>query len=242
MFYVYEWFIKETNEVFYVGKGIKNRYKVRKHNKLFNYILENNDCDSRIIKEFKNEKEAFEYEFVRINELWKIGQCKANIYKGGTGGTINWWTPEMREKYSKQNVMKNENQRKRMSINNPMKNQMVAKKVGEKHSKPFYINDKLYENLKEASLEFGVTESSISYWLKRGFSNKKELVYYKGNPKPIIDFSKNRHINNNIKVRYDNVEYFSIKELAKSLNVKYATLFKYYKKNKPYNNKYIEKI
>ena len=39
MFYVYEWFIVETNFVFYVGKGCRNRYKVRKHNKLFNYII-----------------------------------------------------------------------------------------------------------------------------------------------------------------------------------------------------------
>lgn len=35
MFYVYEWFIKETNEVIYVGKGKGKRYKVRKHNRLF---------------------------------------------------------------------------------------------------------------------------------------------------------------------------------------------------------------
>lgn len=26
-YYVYEWFIKETGEVFYVGKGRGNRYK-----------------------------------------------------------------------------------------------------------------------------------------------------------------------------------------------------------------------
>ena len=39
MFYVYEWFVKETGEVFYVGKGIKNRYKVKKHNKFFNDFI-----------------------------------------------------------------------------------------------------------------------------------------------------------------------------------------------------------
>lgn len=27
MFYVYEWYIVETGEIFYVGKGCKNRYK-----------------------------------------------------------------------------------------------------------------------------------------------------------------------------------------------------------------------
>ena len=35
MFYVYEWFIKETDEIIYVGKGCRNRYKVRKHNRFF---------------------------------------------------------------------------------------------------------------------------------------------------------------------------------------------------------------
>ena len=39
MFYVYEWFVKESGEVFYVGKGTKNRYKVKKHNKFFNDFI-----------------------------------------------------------------------------------------------------------------------------------------------------------------------------------------------------------
>lgn len=30
MFYIYEWFNVDTNEVFYVGKGVYNRYKVKK--------------------------------------------------------------------------------------------------------------------------------------------------------------------------------------------------------------------
>lgn len=242
MFYVYEWFIKESGNVFYVGKGHKNRYKVRKHNKLFNYILENNKCESRIIKEFDNEKEAFEYEYERINELWKLGQCQANIYKGGFGGTINWWTPELREKYSKENVMKSKIQRQRMSINNPMKNKEVAKKVGEKHRKPFYINDILFNTIKSASKQYNVSESTICYWLKVGYNNKKELVYYVGTEKPIINFSTNNHITNAQKVKYNNKEYISVKELSKELNVNYTTLYNYYKNNKPYNNKYIEKI
>ena len=61
MFYVYEWYIKDTNEIFYVGKGIGKRYKVTKgRNSQFNKMLEKYDCDSRIIKWFKNEKDAFE--------------------------------------------------------------------------------------------------------------------------------------------------------------------------------------
>lgn len=53
MFYVYEWYIKETNEIFYVGKGSGQRYKVTyNRNKLFNEIIQKHNCDSRIIKYF----------------------------------------------------------------------------------------------------------------------------------------------------------------------------------------------
>lgn len=38
MYYVYEWFVIETDEIFYVGKGTGRRFKVRKHNK-FSMIL-----------------------------------------------------------------------------------------------------------------------------------------------------------------------------------------------------------
>lgn len=31
MFYVYEWYIVDTGEIIYVGKGKGNRYKVRKN-------------------------------------------------------------------------------------------------------------------------------------------------------------------------------------------------------------------
>ena len=65
-FYVYEWFIIETKEIFYVGKGCRNRYKVRKHNKLFNSILENNNCASRIIMYFETEKNVGTKFFIEI--------------------------------------------------------------------------------------------------------------------------------------------------------------------------------
>lgn len=39
-YYVYEWFIEDSGEVFYVGKGRKQRYKTLKgRNKKFNEII-----------------------------------------------------------------------------------------------------------------------------------------------------------------------------------------------------------
>ena len=46
MYYVYEWYVIDTNEIFYVGKGTRNRYKVRKHNKFFDDFIELSETDS----------------------------------------------------------------------------------------------------------------------------------------------------------------------------------------------------
>lgn len=67
-FYVYEWYITETNEVFYVGKGTARRYKEHKRrNKMFLDIYNTHKCDVRIVKDKLSEKEAFDYEIELIN-------------------------------------------------------------------------------------------------------------------------------------------------------------------------------
>ena len=111
MFYVYEWFIKATGEIFYVGKKKKKRYLVKKRNYIFNAILENEECDVRIIKTFEDESESFKYEEQRIQELWARGQAKANLHFGGNGGVSSAWTDEMKEKMSRENPMKDERQK-----------------------------------------------------------------------------------------------------------------------------------
>ena len=122
MFYVYEWYIKNTGEIIYVGKGCKRRYKVKKHNSIFNEMLKQYECDSRIVKTFNSEKDAFDYENTRVNELREKGQCICNIYDGGFGGTSDDWSDKKRELYSKKNVMKRPEQRNRMKCANPMSN------------------------------------------------------------------------------------------------------------------------
>ena len=123
MFYVYEWYNVNTNEIFYVGKGIGNRYKqVSKRNQLFKEYYENNECSVRIIKNFELEKDAFAYENKRILELKAQGQCFCNLDNGGTGGVNFIWTDEMREYKSIYNPMKEEEQKQRMRESNPMYN------------------------------------------------------------------------------------------------------------------------
>lgn len=172
MFYVYEWYIVDTNEIIYVGKGCRNRYKVTKHNKMFNEMIKRYNCKSRIVKTFDNEKDAFEYEFIRINELRDKNQCVCNIYNGGTGGTVSWWNEERKKQYSINNVMKSEKQRERMKKNNPMSNPIIAEKTNGQKRIPVIINGKRYISLKQASIELGVVPDTIRQWCKKGYNTK----------------------------------------------------------------------
>lgn len=170
MFYVYEWFIKETGEIIYVGKGCNRRYKVTKHNRLFNEMIRRFSCDSRIVKEFTVEKDAFRYEYQRISELKQKGQCVCNIYDGGCGGTTTWWTDELKEHYSQYNVMKSEKQRERMRKHNPMSDAKVAEKTNSQKRRKVTIGNNTYNSIKEAKDALGVSYSNVITWSKKGIT------------------------------------------------------------------------
>lgn len=86
-FYNYIWFIKDTKEVFYIGKGKGRRYKsLRSRNKFFLDMYRTHDCCSVIVKDNLTEKEAFENEkklikWYRENTNYRI----TNQTDGGDG-------------------------------------------------------------------------------------------------------------------------------------------------------------
>lgn len=220
MFYVYEWYIIETGEVIYVGKGTKNRYRVRKHNKFFNEMITRFECDSRIVKEFSTEKEAFSYEFKRVRELKETGQCVCNIYDGGFGGTSDCWDEEKREWYSKHNVMKSELQRKRMSENNPMKNKTVSEKVNSKKRIPVFIGNIEYPSIKSACEAFSVSNATLNGWCIRGETTSGLKCHYvKKNPQ--VYFHKND--GQKRKIIYKGEIYESSTDMAKILGISQTT-------------------
>lgn len=234
MFYVYEWFIIETNEIIYVGKGCRKRYKVTKHNRLFNEMIKRFQCNSRIIKEFNDEKSAFEYEYKRINELKERGECVCNIYKGGFGGVLDWWTEERKKWYSEHNVMKNQKQRERMSINNPMKNPKIAENVGKKHRRKVIINLKEYDGVISASKLLNVSAQTISTWCKRGYDTYGNPCRYENENQKTYPLLKKTHpfVTFPKPVIIDGIRFETVKEGASYIGVWSESLTRAIRRNK----------
>ena len=230
MFYVYEWYIEDTNEIIYVGKGTKNRYKVKKHNWLFQKYIEEFNCSSRIVKYFDDEQFAFEYERIHIDELQEIGQCKCNLQKGGYGGSTNWWTDELRKYYSENNVMKSDKQRKRMSINNPMKNKESALKMGLSKRKSLIIGNNEFSSVNEAMNFYNVSCSEvIKHWCQKGINPYGETCRYKNQNQ--VEFKGKRYNKGGCKsLTYKNQWYESAIDLARELKIHPTTVLKWLKK------------
>lgn len=88
-FYIYEWYNTDTNEVFYVGKGTKNRYKdTYNRNKYFKNYYNKYNCSVRKVKIDLDENEAFKLEMELIKQYWELEQCKCNLTEGGEGCTL----------------------------------------------------------------------------------------------------------------------------------------------------------
>lgn len=223
-FYVYEWYNTETDFIFYVGKGCRERYKTtRKRNKLFLDYYNKNNCKSRIVKEFDTEEQAFEYENKRILELKSIGQCCCNLDYGGKGGCNFVWTDEMKEYQSKYNPMKNQSQRIRMSTNNPMKNKEISMRVGQTKYRAVIIGNIEYKSVKSACEHFNVYSSTIKQWCKKGINPYNQLCRYKDEKQ--VDYKGTRYNKGSCKsIIYKNKIYESAVDLARELHLHNSTI------------------
>lgn len=178
-FYVYEWFNINTNEVFYVGKGCgKRAFETKKRNKIFLKYYETYPCDVRLVFQDLSEEEAFKQEKILTDFYKKKDQCQANLADAGYGGVSQVWTPELKQYWSENNPMKQEEQRLRMSIYNPMKNPEVAKKVGQTKKRAVIINGVKYDGLVDAAKDLQVCTDTILTWVKQGHNSKGEPCRY----------------------------------------------------------------
>lgn len=77
-FYVYEWFVKESGKIFYVGKGTGDRYKSKDRNYMFKMIEYQFEIDVRIVKDGLSEHEAYVLEESLLVKYARDGEVLIN--------------------------------------------------------------------------------------------------------------------------------------------------------------------
>ena len=140
-YYVYEWFIKDTGEVFYVGKGCRERWRTRKReNRFFMSMLEKHDCDVRKIKENLTEEEAFALEIEMIKYYREKTNFRlTNILDGGEA------PPRM------------------IGNSSPTKREDVRRKIGDSNRKRYIENPELRKIQSERLKVFLMTEKGKEF-------------------------------------------------------------------------------
>lgn len=211
-YYVYEWYIEETNEIFYVGKGTGNRVtSIKNRNSYFKNIRKKYKCNYRILKYFKNENDAYNYELKRGLELKEIGQAKACYVLGNFKKFIDDSVLEKMKKTSFKKDRTPWNKGKKMSDEYKQKcrERVLGTKQSEETRRKRSNSLKNHIVTKEAREKIGL--SKMKPIILINLDTKEEIVYKK------------------------------ISNLAKELNICQSSLCRPLKSGKIYKNKYIIK-
>lgn len=159
-YYVYVWKIKNTGEVFYVGKGCGNRYKSMKdRNNHYKNIRKKYDCECEIVKYFDDENKAYDYE-LELGKYYKsIGQARACHVLGNINKYIDYETLSKMKKttFKKDRVPWNKGKKlpKEMTIklSESHKGKKQTKETREKRSKSLMghkVSDEAREKIGKA--------------------------------------------------------------------------------------------
>ena len=115
-FYTYAHINKETNKVFYIGKGSKSRHlATARRNPHWNNIVAKYGFKAEILAYWDTEKEALDHEILLISCFKDMGYALANKTTGGENCQMS---QEVKEKIAKSLTGKKRNaeSRKKMSI------------------------------------------------------------------------------------------------------------------------------
>lgn len=139
-YYVYIWYIVDTNEVFYVGKGKGRRYKqISSRNKFFTDMYRSHNCEVRKVYENLTEQEAFQKEREVVRWYRENTDYRLTNQTDGGEGSSGWVPPkDFRDKQSKihKAQWQDEEFRERMLMirtdeNGPYKSQEFREKIAE---------------------------------------------------------------------------------------------------------------
>lgn len=102
MYYIYAWVILPTYEVFYIGRGHGNRYKVLKdRSEYFHKFYDNYPCTVIILEKDLTEEQAIIKEQEYIAYYRSINMAQANIHNGGQfgGDVVTHMPKENRQRF-----------------------------------------------------------------------------------------------------------------------------------------------
>lgn len=190
-FYVYEWFIVETGEIFYVGKGVNNRVtSMKDRNDYFKNIRKKYECNYRFVKKNLMEEEAYELELEYGLFLKSKGLARACYVLGKTNKFIDkrtknkisktlknnkskvTWNKGAKNCYSEETILKMRNAKLGTKQSEKSKTKR-SNSLSQKVAKINPLSNEIicvYNSINEASLDINRSASGIS----KCFSGKIE--------------------------------------------------------------------
>lgn len=249
--YVYLHRRLDTNEVFYVGRGTKNKkcsgnchsntyrraYTKHKHNVRWMRIVEKTDWSVEILEDGLSLEDSKRLEIFYIKKYGRsdLNEGKlVNFTDGGEGSLgikasdLSILTQRNRMK-SELNPMKDKKNRKKQSIrmkeNNPMKNKKVSEKMSISMKKYWSENEHPLKNKKRDD----VRERNLT-----SNPTKNPEAIKKMREKALLRKNKGGDSPNAKKVKFVETGkiYTSIKECMIDINVSHTTIFRYLKNGK----------
>lgn len=162
-YYVYEWFIIGTGEIFYVGKGCDNRAtSMKNRNEYFKNIRKKHECDYRIVKDNLEEEEAYALEYKYGMELKSQGLARACDVLGKTDKFIS---NDVKKKISK-TLKGKPARRKRMQLSEEHKKKISdahkGKKLSEEHIKKIVDDRKGYKHSDETKKKLSLQKQGAN--------------------------------------------------------------------------------
>lgn len=237
-FYVYEWIRLDTNEPFYIGKGINERCFALNRNKHFNDVIKycnNNDIKYvvNILEDNLSEKEAFQYECWYIHHyMVEMGFNLTNKTWGGEGGnTFVLMSPEKKIEYRKNMRLK------LLGKNTGKKDEEICKKISiTKKSKGIGVgkNNPMYgKNVKDF-----MTPEAILKWRQNISKSGMGRIHSEETRKKMSKSSRQKVI---AKLGDNIIEFESVAKCKEYFKNKYDLGFKttqnIINSNKPYKTK-----
>lgn len=257
-YYVYVWIRKDTNNVFYVGKGTKNRYKdLSMRNQYFLNIVNKigmENIEIKIIEDNLTEQEAFDKEIKLIQYYKEQGVKLTNMTSGGEGSS-DWYdhlTDEEKE-YHKEISKSFLGKHHTAETIEKMSNSAKGRKWDKEHKQMFselakgresaFKGHKHSESSKEKIREKAIGRTS--YWKGKTLPKEmkeKMIATQKANAKnrtyptskEVIVLNAEGDILNEFKSRSDCIKYYA----SCDVSISEACIKKYLRNGMPFNSQY----